>query len=155
QYLGMIVLVGVSLVAALISLVMPASYVGLLGLVPIVIGVKRLCALRRGSDKDDTARRPAGFGNVLAVAGVTIANGGHNIGFYTPVFATSSAKELGLFTGVFVVMTALWLSAGYYLVNHPSLGAPIRRYQHVAVPLVLIAIGIMVLYDADTLFLLS
>lgn len=40
------------------------------------------------------------------------------------------------------------------LVNHPSLGAPIRRHGHVAVPFVLVAIGVLVLYEAGSFSLL-
>ncbi|PIK73635.1 quaternary ammonium transporter, partial [Methylobacterium frigidaeris] len=86
-----------------------------------------------------------------AVASVTIANGGDNLGIYTPVFATSPGPRLVLIVAVFAVMVALWLGIAHGLVHHPGLGAPIRRIGRVATPFVLIGIGAMVLVEAGTL----
>jgi cadmium resistance protein CadD (predicted permease) len=49
QYLGIAALVGVSIVASLVSLVLAPPLVGLLGVLPILIGVKKLFELRRAS----------------------------------------------------------------------------------------------------------
>lgn len=157
QYLGIAALVAVSVVASLVSLVFAPAYVGLLGLIPIVIGLKKLFDLRSGNG-DDAAEHGApgsGIGAVLAVAGVTIANGGDNIGIYTPVFAASSMVDLTVYNLVFAVMVAVWLAFSYWLVNHPSLGAPIRRFGPVVTPFVLIAIGVHVLQAAGSLSLLG
>jgi cadmium resistance protein CadD (predicted permease) len=40
------------------------------------------------------------------------------------------------------------------MVNHPLIGAPIRRYGHRAVSFVLIGLGTMILYEAGTFKLL-
>jgi cadmium resistance protein CadD (predicted permease) len=37
------------------------------------------------------------------------------------------------------------------MVNHPKLGAPIRRYGKVLSPIVLIALGSLILYQAGSL----
>ena len=95
----------------------------------------------------------AGLGNVFSVAAVTIANGSDNIGIYTPVFATSTGAEIGITIAVFAIVVAVWLLFSHWLVNHPSLGAPIRRYGHWMVPFALIAIGAFILYDAGSLSL--
>ena len=44
-----------------------------------------------------------------------------------------------------LVMTALWCALAHWLVNHPTLGAPIRRYGHRILPFVLIGVGVMVM----------
>ncbi|WP_279358782.1 cadmium resistance transporter [Methylobacterium indicum] len=149
QFLGIAALVLASLAGALLSLVVPPAWLGLLGLVPIVLGCHRLLALR-GDEEDDAPARAATLGNALAVAGVTIANGGDNLGIYTPVFATSPGPRLLLFVAVFAVMTGLWLALAHQLVHHRALGAPIRRIGRVATPFVLIGIGVMVLVEAGT-----
>lgn len=156
QYIGIMMLVGASILASLISLVVAPAYVGLLGLLPILIGLKKMFDLWKGDEEGETDVPAAkGFGNVSAVAAVTVANGGDNIGIYTPVFATSSTAQIGIFAVVFAVMVAIWLALPHWLVNHPSMGAPIRRYGHVLVPFVLVAIGIFVLYEAGTFGLLG
>jgi len=156
QYLGVVALVAVSVVASLISLVIAPEYVGLLGLLPILIGLKRLYDLWKGETDDETdVPAAAGLSNVLAVAAVTAANGGDNIGVYTPAFATSTGAEITIMVVVFAIMVAIWLVFSHWLVNHPSLGAPIRRYGHIAVPFALIAIGIFVLHEQNSLSLLQ
>lgn len=155
QYLGFAALVGISLVASLVSLVFAPAYVGLLGLLPIVIGLKKLYDALRGEDDDEVNVSTAGLGNVLAVAGVTVANGGDNIGIYTPIFATSTKFEIGIIVAVFAVMVAIWLAFSHWLVNHPALGAPIRRYGHWLVPFALIAIGVSVLIKAESFSLVG
>ena len=123
---------------------------GLLGLLPILIGLKKLHDLWKDRGEGEAHVPSAGFGNVLAVASVTIANGGDNIGIYTPVFATSTGMQIGIFVAVFMALVAIWLAFSYWLVSHPSLGAPIRRYGHAVVPFVLIAIGVAVLAEAGS-----
>lgn len=156
QYLGIAALVAVSLVASLISLVLAPAYVGLLGLIPVALGLKELYELRQGADDDDDEpARTVGLGNIAAVAAVTIANGGDNIGVYTPVFATANAAELATICLVFAAMIAVLLAAAHWLVHHPALGAPIRRYAPIVVPCVLIGVGVWVLYESGSFSLLG
>jgi len=154
QYLGIAALYAASVLASLISLVIPAAYIGLLGLAPIFLGLKKLWMLREGSGADDAPedheKVSAGHGNIVAVAAVTIANGGDNISIYTPLFATRTIDEIAVIAIVFVLMTALWLGVAHFLVNHPTIGRPIRRYGHRAVPFVLVALGTLILYEAGT-----
>lgn len=154
QYVGMAALVVVSAVASLVSLVLAPAYVGLLGLLPIAIGLKGLFELWRKDDDPEETTNKAGLGNVLTVAAVTIASGGDNIGVYTPVFATSAAATILTIVVVFAILTAAWIAFSHWLVNHPALGAPIRRFSRPAMPIVLIAIGVFVLYEAGSFDLL-
>ena len=64
---------------------------------------------------------------------MTAANGGDNIGVYMPLFATRTISATAIIVTVFMIMTALWIGITHRLVSHPTLGAPIRRYGHVAV----------------------
>ncbi len=149
QILGLAALVLASLAGAVLSLVVPPAWLGLMGLVPIALGCRGLLA-RWSDDADDAPEEPAAFGSMLAVAAVTVANGGDNVGIYTPVFATASGPRLVLFVAVFAAMAALWLGLARWLVRHPALGAPIRRIGRVATPFMLIGIGVMVLVEAGT-----
>lgn len=155
QYLGIATLYGFSVVASLLVLVIPATYIGLLGFAPIYFGLRRLWELWKGTDTDDDpedhSKAAAGHGNIAAVTLVTIANGGDNISVYTPLFATRSAYEILAIGFIFAILTAIWIAAAHSLVNHPKLGAPIRRYGHRVVPFVLIAIGILILHEAETM----
>jgi cadmium resistance protein CadD (predicted permease) len=109
QYAGIATLYGVSVVASLISLVIPGIYIGLLGIAPIVIGGKKLLDLvcDRKETEDPLEHWPETRGRILTVAMVTIANGGDNIGTYTPLFAIRSGNEIALIGLVFAMMTAV------------------------------------------------
>src|SRR6266851_9979777 len=50
QYLGIGALIVVSVVLSLISLVLSPAYVGLLGVLPMLIGIQKLFELRRGGN---------------------------------------------------------------------------------------------------------
>ncbi|WP_425375880.1 cadmium resistance transporter [Rhizobium jaguaris] len=159
QYLGVTALYGASVLASLISLIIPAAYMGLLGLAPIFLGLKKLWTLLKGCEADDDLedheKASAGHGNIAAVAAVTIANGGDNISIYTPLFATRTIDQIAIFGVVFALLTALSLGAAHFLVNHRTIGAPIRRFGHLVVPFVLVGLGILILHGAGTIDLLS
>src|SRR5580698_171212 len=95
QYLGLTVLFVLSAAGALLALVIPNTYLGLLGIFPILIGIGKLIALRDDpAATDQTPRldgKTASYGNIAGVALVTIANGGDNVGIYMPSFAVHSA----------------------------------------------------------------
>jgi cadmium resistance protein CadD (predicted permease) len=146
QYAGLAILFLVSAAGSLLSLVIPRAYLGLLGVFPIVIGIKKLLDLRR-----DGPAQNGSHGSIAGVALVTIANGGDNIGVYIPTFAVHSGNEIAAIAVVFVAMTALWCTLARWMVNHRRFGAPIRRYGHILAPLVLIGIGILVIHSAGTI----
>ena len=157
QYLGIGALIVVSVVLSLISLVLSPAYVGLLGVLPMLIGIQKLFELRRGGNGEAVPApqtRRGAIGQIAAVAAATIANGGDNIGAYAPLFATWSAARIAVVVLVFVVMTALWLALALWLVNHRTVGAPLKRYGHLAVPFVLIVLGLVILYEAGSFALL-
>lgn len=158
QYAGIAVLFGTSVAASLVSLVIPGTYIGLLGMVPIFIGVKKLIEPSRDRDRTEESleRHPdaGAYGRTATVALVTMVNGGDNIGIYIPSFAIRSGYEIAVIAGVFAMMTALWCFFAHWLVNHSKLSAPIRRYGHRVAPVVLIGLGIMIIYQAGSFGLL-
>lgn len=150
QYLGFAALVAVSLVGYFAHFIVPREWIGLLGIVPIVIGVKKLIEWKRAKGQNNSSpEKPAGV-SVFTVAAVTFANGGDNIGIYTPLFAASDAAQLGVILAVFFVLIAVWCVVGYHLGSHHSVGRALDRYGHVIVPFVLIGLGVYIMYESDT-----
>ena len=159
QFLGIGALTGVSAAAAWASLVVPPGYPALLGAVPLALGFHKLWGLRRADDPPPSDREVHAaaaraerrtHSQVLAVAGVTVANGGDNLGVYIPLFAREP-RLVPLFAVAFAAMTALWCLAGYHLVRHRRIGAQVRRYGHIVLPLVLVALGVWILAGARAL----
>ncbi|MDC3956889.1 cadmium resistance transporter [Polyangium jinanense] len=154
QLLGIAVLVAASAACALFAFVVPEGWIGLLGVVPLGLGLRGLWALRQGEEEGDAPEVEPGAGmhssKVLAVAGVTVANGGDNLGVYIPLFS-SAPKLVPLYAAVFVVMTGVWCAIGYHLVHNELLGRRIRRWGRLALPFVLVALGLLSLSRAMVL----
>jgi cadmium resistance protein CadD (predicted permease) len=152
QYAGMGTLYMVSAIASLISLIIPATYIGLLGLVPITIGTRKLWNLRRDQREAKFQSTSATGAPIrsLAVAAVTIANGGDNIAVYTALFASRSRFDIVTIGILFIFMTGLWCLAAHWLVNHRALGVPIRHHAQQLVPFVFIGLGILILVRTGT-----
>ena len=159
QYLGIGALVLVSALAAVLALAVPAGWVALLGVVPLLLGLRKLLALRTDSvegkggsnehriqDQEHNAERRL-RSQVLAIAGVTLANGGDNLGVYVPLFAIAF-DAIPVYAVTFAVMTGVWCAFGYVLVNNAVLGGSIRRYGNVILPVVLIVLGLYILSGA-------
>ncbi len=149
QYLGILALTGLSLALSLMGLWMDPAYIGLLGFFPIYLGLKGLWSWYRNRKSDETigidSPSPNLHGNLLAVAGVTFANGGDNIGVYVPLFATMGWEEKGMMVGIFVIMTGLWCLAAKYLAGHPYVSRTADKYGHIITPFILIVLGLYIL----------
>jgi cadmium resistance protein CadD (predicted permease) len=155
QYIGIGLLIAISALGSFISLVVPTYVIGLLGIVPIGIGIKKLIELRKKEDnnlpysKDVGQKKNKSYLSFLTVAAVTFSNGGDNIGVYTPMFAKyHSAGQIIVLVMVLMAMTALWCTAAYYLINHPLVAFRIRRIGHVVLPFVLIGLGIYIMIES-------
>jgi cadmium resistance protein CadD (predicted permease) len=149
QFLGIGALTAASLLCALAAVAVPAHWLGFLGLLPIVVGVRRLLTARRveGEDRTPQPARAA----ALSVAAVTIANGGDNLAVYVPLFATQPGVAWPLIVAVFAVLTAVWCAAAVGLVAHPAVGPRLRRYGRRWLPWVLIALGLFIIAGSGLL----
>jgi cadmium resistance protein CadD (predicted permease) len=145
QYLGIGALVAAAAVAAAGLLVVPDPWTGLLGLLPIVLGVR---ALVRRSDDDEP---PAVVGSLLGVAGVTIANGADNIAVYVPVFRSLDPAAGVVWLLVFALLVALWCTVAARLGGHPRVVGLVGRTGHRLVPAVFVAIGATILVTSGVL----
>lgn len=149
QALGVGLLVLISLVGSLLALALPGRVVGLLGLLPIAIGVGQLLERRAAQQSEPAvggAPRPgaAGWRQIAAVAGVTLANGGDNVGVYVPLFTARPAAQTAL---LLAVLLAVWTLAGYTLARHSAFAARLRRLSGRLTPWVLIGLGVVILAE--------
>ena len=144
QYLGTAVLVAVSVAAAAGLHVIPDRWVGLLGVVPLGIGLYGLVRAIRGDD--DAEPMPVAHGAVT-VAALTIANGADNVAVYAAVFRTLSWGDTVTITVVFAAGVALMCLAGRWLGSRRLLVAAVERSGHWIVPIVFIVIGTIILLD--------
>ncbi len=170
QYLGFTLLIIASLPGFFGGLVVPHEWIGLLGLLPIAIGLKQLVARQEDTTQVQTvtsdleASSPSNsavsfLSSVLnpqtyKVAAVTVANGGDNISIYIPLFAGNTLISLGVILGVFFVMVGVWCAIAYRLTRQPTIARVLSRYGHAVVPFVLIGLGLFIMYERGTFNLL-
>ncbi|MCX4157801.1 MULTISPECIES: cadmium resistance transporter [Paraburkholderia] len=165
QFAGSLTLIVGSILLAALLTRLPFGYVGLLGILPIGVGLSKAWARFRPGHVDQVqeaqatagTRAPAtptkaGAGSSWwTVACVAVANGSDNLAVYVPLYASHSHSEGMFISLVFVVMIGLWCAGAVWLVEHPLLGAPIRRYGTALLPLILLVIGVSVIVHNDTL----
>ena len=160
QFAGIGLLTLVSAVAAFLALAIPVGWIAFLGLVPLALGIRGLLALWQLKDRDDWEEQAeiqavdtegrSRHSQWMSVAAVTVANGGDNLGVYVPLFSRE-ASWMPMYAAVFAVMTAIWCAVGYGVVNHPLWGARVRHYGHIALPFVLLGLGLLILSDVRVL----
>lgn len=151
HFLGITLLVALSVVGALVALLIPTEWIRFMGLLPIAIGLKQLYDLWRGKDDDDELPAENRSGRslyFLTVLSVTFANGGDNVGVYIPMFASLTVAKLVLTVLVFTLMSIIWCGIAYYLVRHTRVGDQMRRFGDRLMPIVLIILGLLILADA-------
>jgi len=158
QFLGIATLIAISLIGSLVGLLIDQSYIGLLGLIPIYLGGKGIWALlknKENNDEGDDVYKDERKNKSLTVAGVTIANGGDNIGIYVPLFATLTWTNKLTMTTIFLAMTFLWCLIAKYFAKHPYVAKTVEKYGHILTPLVLVLLGFYILFKNETFGLLT
>lgn len=174
QYLGFAGLVLASLPGFFGGLVISRPWIGLLGLVPIALGVGQW--LQR-NDEDATEVQTAILEanpsqaqsgdrawwhwqhwfapQMCTVAAVTIANGADNIGIYVPLFASSDLGRLIITLLIFFVMIGVWCLLAQQLAQQPTITKFFTRYSNTFVPIVFIGLGIFIIFENGTLALFT
>ena len=109
--MGSITLVLISLPGFFSSLFLPEAWIGMLGIVPIAIGLNRLLSQAEEDAENNAAIDPtkSPLGSLLSpqtygVAAVTFANGSDNVGVYMPLFASCSWESLAVILSVFFAL---------------------------------------------------
>ena len=154
QYLGFGAILAVTVAAALgARSLLPPAALPWFGLVPLAIGIHAAYHNWQESKEEDgeseleeaaekIQARPL---SVLAVAGVTFANGGDELGAYVPVFAQSDLGGIAVCCIVFLVGVAgvVWLA--HRITSQPHIAEKLDRYEEILFPAVLIALGIIII----------
>ena len=143
QLVGLGALTLASILAARLAVQLPAGWIPLLGLLPIYLGLREIFS--KSDDEDATAARPAL--HWWTITGVTIANGGDNLGVYIPVFAAQSWAGITVIAAMFLVFTVLWCGLAAAAVRHPAWGEKVRAFSSRFGPYVLIAVGLWIVSE--------
>lgn len=159
QYLGFTALVLVSIPGFLGGLILPHRWIGLLGLVPIAMGLN---SWLNGESQESQVREdaevsePSTLANVLSpqaysVAAITFANGSDNIGLYVPLFARSHWWSMVVILCVFFLLLGVWCYVADKLSHQRAIADVLTRYSSSFIPFVLIGLGIYIVLESHAL----
>ncbi|MBD2777497.1 cadmium resistance transporter [Iningainema tapete] len=157
QYLGFASLIVLSLPSFFGSLLIPPAWIGLLGILPIVIGINRWLNQDAEEAQVNTEEHSINwFTSFLSpqsysVAAITIANGGDNVAIYAPLFATSTWFSLVVILAVFFSLVGVWCYAAYQLTRTSAIANILTTYGNQLVPFVLIGLGVVIMLKSHTL----
>jgi cadmium resistance protein CadD (predicted permease) len=171
ELIGFTALISISLVGFLIGLAISSDWIGLLGILPILIGLNNLRLLIVNKDESVENKsanlkqnaRFRGFDSrerslldviqdrqTYRVSAVTISNGGNNLGIYIPLFASSSLQSLAVIVPICYLIVCTWLFMSYHLTRTPGIALVLSRYASKLFPFVLMWLGLRIILDNES-----
>ena len=155
QYVGSVTLIVVSLFFAFVLNYVPEKWIlGLLGLIPIYLGIK--VAIYGDSDGEERAKKELnekGLSKLVGtVAIVTIAScGADNIGLFVPYFVTLSVTDLLITLFVFLILIFFLVFTAQKLANIPGVGEIVEKFSRWIMAVIYIALGLYIIIENDTI----
>lgn len=153
QFLGSVSLILLSLLFAFVLDYIPSKEIlGLLGLIPILLGLKVL--LLGDSDGEAIAKEGLRKDNknlIFLVAMITFAScGADNIGVFVPYFTTLNLANLIVALLTFLVMIYLLVFSAQKLAQVPSVGETLEKYSRWFIAVVYLGLGIYILIENNS-----
>ena len=139
---------GAAWTASRLAVLMPAQYLGYVGIVPLLLGARSAWRLRRQEPRVVVA--PPKAAGALAVALVTLAQSADNLIVYVSLFADSASRLRPTLFAALVGSAAVWCALGFWLGRRSLLARPLERGMRFALPVLLIAVGVYILSDTVT-----
>ena len=155
QYVGSVALIVISLFFAFVLNYVPEKWIlGLLGLIPIYLGIK--VAIYGDSDGEERAKKELNEKGLSKLVGtiaiVTIAScGADNIGLFVPYFVTLSVTNLLITLFVFLILIFFLVFAAQKLANIPGVGEIVEKFGRWIMAVIYIALGLFIIIENDTI----
>lgn len=178
QYLGISILLIISIIGTLGISIIPHEYVGLIGLIPIYLGINEYFRYKKESknnelinqkedqdndlneiaEKDDnsitTVIKKIINPSVFKVVSLTLANGGDNIGIYIPLFSNMNSIEILITIITFIFLIGLWCYIAKSLSEYNFIKNNIEKYKHIVIPIIFMGLGIFIILESGTIALI-
>nr|WP_013626370.1 CadD family cadmium resistance transporter [Staphylococcus simulans]ADY16746.1 cadmium binding protein [Staphylococcus simulans bv. staphylolyticus] len=155
QYVGSVALIVVSLFFAFVLNYVPEKWIlGLLGLIPIYLGIK--VAIYDDCEGEKRAKKELnekGLSKLVGTAAVvTIAScGADNIGLFVPYFVTLSVTNLLITLFVFLILIFFLVFTAQKLANIPGVGEIVEKFSRWIMAVIYIALGLFIIIENDTI----
>ncbi|KAK4496763.1 hypothetical protein PRZ48_012746 [Zasmidium cellare] len=154
QYVGFTVIVTISMIGYAVAVALPSEPIGFLGLLPILLGVWKFLELVI-PEKDDIqdaeaeTNRIASAKSIFKVAGITIMNGGDNIGTYIPLFSQAQGAEIAVYVVVYYILLGVWCLLAFLVMKQKHILRVCEKYAAYVIPFLYIGLGIYITVKSD------
>ena len=150
------VILTLSVGVALVGGALDGKYVGFLGAVPVVLGVRMLWAQYRGADADRQSHKERSFSSgpqlLFGTAALMLGNSGDSLALFLPLFIDTRPSYYLFLVLSYCLVAAVWILTAYRVATHIGFADRTLRACEIAAPFLMIALGIYIFMDtaADT-----
>ena len=136
-----------------VNLISQQWVIGLLGLLPLYLGVKIWI---KGEEDEDESSILSLFSSgkfnqlFLTMIFIVLASSADDFSIYIPYFTTLSMSEIFIVTIVFLIMVGVLCYVSYRLASFDFISETIEKYERWIVPIVFIGLGIYILFENGT-----
>ncbi len=156
--LGMLGVLVLAVLIGLVGFLFPIEYLGYLGAVPILLGIRLL--LQKSAAEPAAPDQAAGTGKnndavsagagVLTLASTQLSNGVDTVLVFAPLLADSRLIFDAEIAGLFVLLVVLWFGLARLLGTRASKLPVLARLGGWLAPLVMIGVGVYILVNTAT-----
>lgn len=146
QLLASFILILLSSILSQVANVFLADwFLGLLGFVPILLGVRILF------ENEEETEIPDSKIGLLSIIFISLASGVDNLGIFTPYFTTLSTLETLLTAGLILLETVAICYLAEKFGSLHSISEFIEKYEKMILPTIFIILGIYILFEFGTM----
>lgn len=143
-FVGMNLIAAITIAVGLVGEVIPIAYLGLLGVIPMLMGVFALWKLYwrpKTEEVDNAYAANSALAIFFALITIQLSNGADTIITFSALYADSSNPSDYIVAPTFFAMAGIFAGLAYYSVKHPRLSQFIVRYGQYVTPFILIFVG--------------
>ena len=152
QLISQVVLLAISVLVAFGIQTVSQKGIGLLGLIPIVLGIRILLGGHEEDEAQETASKLGSRASfTLTVALIAIGGGGEELAVFIPFLGSLAIPDLVAALVTLVLLVPVWCRVSQRIASIRRIQAWITRYQRIFVPVVFISLGVFVIIDSGIL----
>lgn len=153
QQFGMTFIIIMAILAVYgISSFFTGKWTGLIGFLPIIMGIMELVEGDEDGESQEVLQKSAIFSNLtLRVALIAIVGGAEELAIFIPYFSSLESQALLLALITSVIMVPIWCAICHRLSSMKNVYRLLKRYERIIIPVVFIGIGLKVLIESDTI----
>jgi len=153
-YLAGMILIGIiTLIIGEVGEFIPLAYLGLLGVIPVMMGLLALWKLYRNTQAAETnniVNHSKPLTVFFALISTQLSNSADSIITFSALYADSTDSSDYVIAPTFLAMAGIFSVLACYSVKHPKLGRLLSRYGQYVTPFILILVGLYILNDTAT-----